>query len=98
MREEIEKIENKIKDVSEIQDYLEKKKKELYSKYGYGAEQYKENQLWYKLEDLTYLKTVLEKLEQEKIDITKKVVKHKMLMRQLDQRVLCVRQNLLKSI
>lgn len=72
MREEIEKIENKIKDVSEIQDYLEKKKKELYSKYGYGAEQYTENQLWYKLEDLTYLKTVLEKLEQEKIDITKK--------------------------
>lgn len=72
MREEIEKIENKIKDVSEIQDYLEKKKKELCSKYGCGVEQYTENKLSYKIEDLLYIKSVLEKLKQEEIDITKK--------------------------
>lgn len=72
MKEKIEEIKNRIKDVSEISDYLEQKRKELYTKYGCGTEQYTENNLRYKIEDLIYIKSVLEKLEQEGIDITKK--------------------------
>ena len=35
MSDEIKKIENKIKDVKEIYDYLERKHKDIYDTYGY---------------------------------------------------------------
>lgn len=72
MNDEIKKIENKIKDVKEIYDYLERKHKDIYDTYGYGNEKYTNNDLRYYLEDLEYLKEVYNKLNEENIDITKK--------------------------
>lgn len=72
MNDEIKKIENKIKDVKEIYDYLERKHKDIYNTYGYGNEKYTDNNLRYYLEDLEYLKELYNKLNEENIDITKK--------------------------
>ena len=72
MEEEIIKLENKIKDVKEIYDYLENKEKEFYKKYDFGSQKYTDNKLKWYIEDLEYLKNIFIKLKEEQIDITKK--------------------------
>lgn len=73
MNDTITKLKEEIDEITEVYNYLETKRKELYSKYNYMNEQFVDTDtLKYKIEDLKYLKSLYEDLNKEGIDITKK--------------------------
>ena len=73
-KEEINKIEKKINLLNEYANYLEEKHNEAYKIDCLYADDLipKNYEIEYKIKDYEYLKEVLEKLEEENIDITKK--------------------------
>ncbi len=76
MKEIIENIDKKIKYVGEYRSYLENKLNEINNEFGYyeGENILPKNvyEMEHKIKDFQYLKLVLEKLEKENIDVSKK--------------------------